>query len=133
MIFLDTSAIYALADAGDPNHDRAVALFDAALAESQQLLLPSYVLVESAALIQRRLGLRAAIQFLRDMNGLEIHWVGPEEQAAATDLLAQHDSPGLSLVHCVSFVVMHRYGLDQALAFNRDFEREGLTLCRGPT
>ncbi|MBX6772113.1 MAG: hypothetical protein IRY83_10345 [Chloroflexi bacterium] len=42
MILLDTSAIYALADRGDPNHARAMALFQSALAD-EDLLVHSYV------------------------------------------------------------------------------------------
>ena len=56
MIFLDTSAIYALADKADPNHADAYKKFDLALKAGEIFLLHNYVLVESAALLQARLG-----------------------------------------------------------------------------
>ena len=56
MIFLDTSAIYALADRDDPNHSQAAAAFRRLLEDGEEALVHSYILVESAALLQRRLG-----------------------------------------------------------------------------
>lgn len=54
MIFIDTSAVYALADAGDPNHDAAVARFHQALGDGEPILTHNYVLIESAALLAER-------------------------------------------------------------------------------
>ncbi len=59
MIFVDTSAIFALADGIDARHDEATRAFDALLRTGRRLFTHSYVLVESMALLQRRLG-RAA-------------------------------------------------------------------------
>ncbi|MBI2917109.1 MAG: PIN domain-containing protein [Chloroflexi bacterium] len=70
MIFLDTSAIYALADKSDPNHSRAAEYFRKVLETDEEVLVHSYVLGEAAALLQRRLGLDTALRFLlnRDCN-----------------------------------------------------------------
>ena len=57
MIFLDTSAIYALADRGDPRNEVAKERFQAVLQGGEGMLTHNYVLVESMALIQHRLGL----------------------------------------------------------------------------
>ena len=53
-IFVDTSALYALASADDPIHDTAADLFRG-LADAE-LVTHNYVIVESSALIHRRLG-----------------------------------------------------------------------------
>lgn len=128
MIFLDTSAIYALADEADPNHARAVELFRRALDLDGDILVHNYILVEAAALLQSRLGLRSALQFLRDGEGFQVHWVSPDDHRRAAALLAERGRRGLSLVDCASFVVMREHGLREALAFDLDFEGEGFTL-----
>ena len=51
MIFLDTSAIYALADRDDKNHQQAIRLFQEALTNRERFIVHNYILVESAALL----------------------------------------------------------------------------------
>jgi predicted nucleic acid-binding protein len=61
LILMDTSAIYALADRADPNHATAVQ-------QLRRVEKHSYILAESAALLQRRLGMEVALRFLRDVE-----------------------------------------------------------------
>ena len=131
MIFLDTSAVYALADARDANHDNAVDLFKMALENAEELLVHNYILVESAALLQRRLGLTSALHFLDDAKSFKVHWIREEDHDNAAALLNQRSRRGLSLVDCMSFVVMRNYGVQDSLAFDPDFEREGFTAYTG--
>lgn len=128
MILLDTSAIYALADSADPNHHHSVGLFGRALQSGEAILTHSYVIVEAAALLQHRLGLASALIFLQESEAFETCWVGPEDHRAAVEILTQRDKRKLSLVDCVSFVVMRRLGVRQALAFDEDFAQEGFSL-----
>ena len=128
MILLDTSAIYALADEGDSNHHRAVDLFQHALETSEDILVHSYVLVEAAALLQRRLSLDSSLRFLRDSDAFQIHWIETRDHKEAIALLEERGRRGLSLVDCASFVVMRRYNVQKALAFDPDFEGEGFAL-----
>ena len=127
MIFLDTSAAYAFADAADPNHQHASSRLRDTLGRRETLLTHNYVVTESAALIQRRLGLRAALTFLRGIQHLHVHWVTQDEHRSAVEILEQRGRRNLSLVDCVSFVVMREYGVTTALAYDADFEREGFT------
>ena len=125
MIFLDTSAIYAVADTTDPHHGQAAAYLDAALRRGESVLTHNYVVIESAALIQRRLGLPAALAFLEGIQLLQVHWVARDEHQRAVDLLEQRGSRGVSLVDCMSFVVMKEYGVTAAFAYDADFQAEG--------
>lgn len=131
MIFLDTSAIYALADEGDPNHERAKRLFQQALAAEEDLLIHNYILAESTALLQTRLGLEQALRFLRESESFYIHWLTDQDNKKGVDLLSKRRRRGLSLVDCVSFIVMRRYRVKKALAFDPDFQREGFQLYKG--
>jgi predicted nucleic acid-binding protein len=131
VIFLDTSAIFALADADDPNHSQALELFRLARESGEGVLTHNYVLAEATALLQHRLGLLQAVRFLKEAESFQVHWVGPEDHQNAVALLEERNRRGLSLVDCMSFLVMRRYGVGQVLAFDPDFTREGFTMYSG--
>ncbi len=125
MIFLDTSAIYAMADAGDPHHRLAAERFQDALEAGEEIVTHNYVLVESMALIQRRLGLEAAIHFARDVQTFQVEWVDEATHEEAVRRLGREEKRRVSLVDEVSFVVMSRRGIRLVLAFDPHFAAEG--------
>lgn len=129
MIFVDTSAFFALADGRDARHDEATRSFDALLRAGRPLLTHSYVLVESMALLQRRLGRRQAIEFASAVAAFEIEWIDERLHKAA--VLALGEQPrGVSLVDRVSFLVMRRRGVHEAFAFDADFAAAGFRLFK---
>jgi len=128
MIFLDTSAVYAMADQGDPNHAPALEKFNHILATGEVLCLHSYILVESAALLQARLGLPVALQFLKDANVFQIEWVDQILNEKAVRELKRIGIRGISFVDCLSFVVMREKQIKRALAFDPDFTAQGFML-----
>ena len=121
MIFLDTSAIYALADVADPNHTQVREHFRRALDAGETILTHNYILVESMALIQKRLGLKAATHFARDVKAFEVVWVDEATHDEAAACLATTGKRGVSLVDAVSFLVMRKHGIRTALALDPDF------------
>ncbi len=125
MIFLDTSAAYAAIDTADPNHQEAAELLQAAKQRQIPVLTHNYVVLESAALIQRRLGLDAALTFLKDTRLLKVHWITQEDHMEAVDLLTERIRRNLSLVDCMSFVVMKQHSVTTALVYDSDFQAEG--------
>lgn len=133
MIFLDTSAIYALADQADPQHQRAKELMQAALESGEEILTHNYVLVEAMALLQNRLGLDAAVSLARDSRAFHIEWVDETTHEEAVRRLTRLGKRRLSLVDQVSFLVMRRRGVRTALAFDPDFEEEGFRLFGSST
>ena len=131
MIFLDTSAIYAMADREDPRHEQTKELFQGLLEAGEEILTHNYVLVEAIALIQRRLGLEAAVNLARDARAFNIEWADEATHEEAVRRLARSGKQGISLVDQVSFLVMRRRGVRTALAFDPDFEAEGFRLFEG--
>ena len=125
MIFLGTSAIYALADSSDANHDRVVELFSRALTDEEALLVHNYILVESAALLQSCLGLINARQFMRDSDAFQVHWIEADDHRQSVAVWNERKRQKLSLVDCMSFVVMRLYDVRRVLAFDSDFAKEG--------
>ena len=73
-LFVDTSGFYAFLDRTDPNHASAVSLFTLAIEKGWELVTTSYVVHESWALIQARLG-RSRCLDLRHLAVLS-HGVG---------------------------------------------------------
>ena len=127
MIFLDTSAIYALASRTDPNHARASALLEDIFASKQPLITHNYVLVESLALLHRRLGKKVAESFVEDMAWFDVKWVTADLHLEALRRWSA-SAGGASFVDHTSFAVMDALRLTTALAFDADFEAEGFAL-----
>jgi predicted nucleic acid-binding protein len=128
-LFVDTSALYALMDRDDLNHDHA-RRFWAELDPNEPLLLThNYVLVETSALVQRRLGIEA-LQALVDELMLPISTLFVERAVhdAAVSAVLTARMRQLSLVDAVSFEVMRRAGVRTAFAFDEHFTRSGFEL-----
>ena len=128
MIFLDTSAIYALADPNDPNHANAYKNFDLALKSGETFLVHNYILVESAALLQARLGFQSAALFLKNAKSFEMEWIDSDLHEEAEKELERIEKRGISLVDCTSFIVMRKRGVKKVLAFDPDFQDQGFSL-----
>jgi predicted nucleic acid-binding protein len=128
MIFVDTSAVYAWADSADPNHSIALRRLDAILETGEELLTHNYVLVESMALLQARLGIDAAIKLARDASNFVIEWVDEDLHARAVRELEHSKRRQVSLVDHISFLVMKRHHVAAAFAFDSDFAAAGFRL-----
>jgi uncharacterized protein len=131
VIFLDTSAVYAWADAADPNHPTAIRRLKAILASGEELLTHNYVLVESSALLQARLGLAAAIKLAKDSAAFVVEWIDDDLHAAGIRELERSRKRHVSLVDHISFLVMRRRHLAMAFAFDPDFTSAGFRLFEG--
>jgi uncharacterized protein len=125
MIFLDTSAIFALADIDDEKHSEAVRLFESVQDTGEQILTRSYILVESAALLQHRIGLDAALAFLREACNFTVLWVDESLHDRAVQLLNQRKPTKISLVDAVNVVVMQEKGIKKFLSFDKHFSDAG--------
>ena len=132
-LFVDTSAILALVDADQERHRAVSAAWEAALDSDRALYTSNYVLVETFALVQRRLGLAAA----RDVSTtlvplLRALWVDETLHETALAAVLAAGSRSLSLVDCTSFEIMRRHGLGEALTLDRDFARQGFRVAPAP-
>lgn len=125
MIFLDTSAVYALADTADESHKTARATFEHLLKNGENFLIHNYIIIEAAALLQRRLRFSQARTFLREAGNFQILWVDKNLHGKAVEFFERKGKRDLSLVDCVSFCVMRQEGLKRAFAFDDDFAKEG--------
>jgi predicted nucleic acid-binding protein len=123
--FVDTSAIYALLDRNDANHEAAKACWWALLDSNDPLFTTNYIVVESCALAQSRLGLDAVRSIQEDLVPvMEVVWVDEATHSLAMAALLAAQRRKLSLVDCVSFAVMRLRGAQAAFAFDQHFVEE---------
>jgi predicted nucleic acid-binding protein len=127
--FIDTSALYALLDADDLQHQSAKRIWAALLNEATPLVTSNYVIIETTALIQNRLGMEAVRAFHQDvLPVIRLEWVnGATHQGGVTALLTVAQRQ-LSLVDCVSFELMRRLGIRRAFAFDEHFAEQGFDI-----
>jgi predicted nucleic acid-binding protein len=128
-VFVDTSAFFAVLDAGDANHGAARTAWDRLLAEREDLHTTNYVIVESSALLQSRLGLEALREFAADVLPIvDVHVVDEGQHRSAFHALLVAARRRLSLVDCASFECMRRAGLDRAFCFDPHFAEQGFSV-----
>ena len=123
--FVDTSAWFAFANGGDPDHKTVAALL---AAFKGRLLTSNFVFDETVTLCLYRLGHAAAErvgQVLRDSNQVDLVRVAPEDETAAWQLFRERADKQYSFTDCTSFVLMRRIGLEAAAALDDDFAGEG--------
>jgi uncharacterized protein len=127
-IFVDTSGLYALLSANDPEHQRATDFWQGLLGAEEEVATHNYVNVEATALVQRRLGLAAVADLAEVLAPATIQWVDSELHQAALATLLAMGRRNLSFVDVVSFEFMRRRGIRQAFAFDTDFRVAGFEL-----
>jgi len=126
--FVDTSAFYAVLDADDDNHQTAKETWITLLRQSSTLFTTNYVLLETAALLQHRIGLTAVRSFHEDVVPLlQVEYVTEEMHRSGVEAVLAAGRKRLSLVDCVSFQVMRQLGIRDAFCFAAHFAEQGFT------
>ena len=125
-VFADTSAFYALLVRTDPSHDAVRTAFARLLRGGRPLWTTSFVIVETMALLQHRIGLAAARDFDEHvLPVVQVRWVDEPLYRLGTDRLWREDRRHVSLVDSVSFELMRIQGLSAALAVDPHFVEAG--------
>lgn len=125
-LFADTSAFYVMSDEGDRHHVEARRFWQECIDAREDIVSTNYVVVETFALMQRRLGIAAARRFQTEIVPvLQVEWVDEPTHRVAVAAVLGAGRRSLSLVDCVSFEVMRRLRLDRVFAFDADFENHG--------
>jgi predicted nucleic acid-binding protein len=125
-MFADTSGLYAALDARDAYHPLARDAWERFRSQQEPLITSNYIVVELIALINRRLGVGAARIIERDfLPVLQIVWADEAAHGRAMAALLTANSRNLSLVDCVSFVLMRDLGLDSVFTFDAHFREQG--------
>ena len=129
-VFADTSGLFALLVRNDLMHVRAQLNFAYFAQYRAELLTSSFVLVETAALLQRRVGLAAVHDFQSKIIPLlEIIWVDGAWYTRAIQRLFALNNRNISLVDCLSFEIMESREIAYAFSFDSHFPENGFTIA----
>ena len=125
MTFLDTGFLFALVSKKDAHHERVVDVFqefrNVRLADHE--LTTNHVIAEAITLTLK-IGHSKAVRLGEQLYGeklARIHWATPDEERAAFDYFKRHQDQTYSMVDCLSFIVMERLGIREALTVDSDF------------
>jgi len=129
-VFADTSGFFALLVQNDSMHLRAKQNFTYFAQQRAQLLTSSFVIVETVALLQRRVGLAAVHDFQSKIIPLlDIVWVNGDWYSRAIQRLFALNSRQLSLVDCLSFEIMESQEIEVVFTFDMHFPQNGFTIA----
>lgn len=128
-VFVDSGAFFAHLVSEDPLHARAMEFFTRAAEQGWRLVTTNAVVYETHALVTNRAreGRDAGVRFLDAIESgiCELVRVTPEDDARAEAILRGHDDKAYSFCDALSFVVMERLGVTEAIAFDRHFREYG--------
>ena len=129
MILVDTSAFLALLDMNDVYHERATKKWITLLDEGQECVTNNYVVLESIAITQKRLGLEAVQELTKNiLEHIQIVWVDEARHTQALETILSINRRQLSLVDCAAFQTMRRLGIETAFTFDSHFREEGFNV-----
>ncbi len=128
-VFADTSSLYAAMVQSEKRHRECLALFKKLLEGGRVIQTTSYVILETTALLQHRIGLDPVRDFdQRIIPLIKVHWVSGDLHRRGARRLFRENKRELSLTDCVSFEFMESEGLRDAFSLDRHFAEAGFRL-----
>ncbi len=138
MVLVDSGAFYAFADRDDAYHCQAFRQWGTLLQQKTPLVVTNHIVDETYTLIRRRLGFRAAVDFLaglresEQMELLKVVTSDAQVEAEAEALLKKYDDQDLSYTDAVSLAMARRLQVRQIFSFDRHLQLEGAELIPSP-
>lgn len=120
----DSSAVLALLDADDADHQTAARVAREIAAQKRPSFVTNYVEVETHALLLRKLGRVLAREWLL-AGGLPVVRASLQEEQRGKELLERYPDKDWSLCDAVSFAVIDVRGVAAAFSFDRHFRQFG--------
>ena len=132
LVYVDTSALIALATSTDRYHSSAADYFRKAMDGGIRFIVGRPVLVEYIDGVTKRIGKSEAIKELRLLESTAVMRIEPDvadDHRLGRELFLRYDDQAIDMTDSLSFAIMDRLGLKEAFTFDRDFVVHGLT-CR---
>ena len=123
-VLWDSSAILALLDADDADHEDAVAVAQTLATEQRPSFITTYIEAEAHALLLRKLGRAIARQWLL-AGGLPVVRALPAEEQRAKEILARHSDKDWTLCDAISFAVLDARRVARVFTFDHHFRQYG--------
>lgn len=130
MIFIDTSAIFALYNVSDPHHTKALSVANIIKEGNNRQITTNLVISEALTIISMRLSKQAAIQFGTTISSssYECIFITENLRNKAWEIFQKVKNKDVSFADCTSFAVMEHLGIKQAFSFDVDFKKYGFEL-----
>lgn len=123
-IFVDTSALFALINRSDVDHERAKCYLSSLSQDNATLIISNFILSETYTLILYKIGRTPA---LNAVNGIlktcELERISEEDEQQAWRIINDFDDKDFSYVDVTTFAVMTRLGLTKAFSFDEHFNQ----------
>jgi len=124
VIFVDTGALFAAANAKDKDHQKAKDFLTKLAEEKVILLVTNFIIAEIYTLMLRKIGRDEAIEYVEKLrNTAEIERVSEEDESKAWQIILRYQDKDFSYVDAASFAVMERLGIRDAFSFDEHFEQ----------
>ncbi|HJQ33616.1 MAG TPA: PIN domain-containing protein [Pyrinomonadaceae bacterium] len=127
-LFIDAGYLIALEASDDQHHDDAVRHWRGLLRSLPPLVTTSYVFGEVVTFFNSRNRHAKAVEVGESLLGSpSVEFIHVDEQLflEGWQLLRRHRDKSYSLTDCVSFILMGRRGMREALTFDRHFAQAG--------
>lgn len=123
--FVDSSAILAMVNRGDPTHDQAIAAYHELVDSGYRLFTTDFVLAETVQLLEVGFGPELARRWLRDQRLPVYHADEQDVRRAIAHITSARPGTRVSMTDAVSTVVMERLGVSDAFAVDPDVLADG--------
>ena len=130
-LFVDTSAWYPIVVQRHPDHIACSSFLREAVSGCSRIVTTNLIVAESYVLLSRRVGRGAALFFIktvRERPNLVVMSDVDLEAAAVADWLVPFEDQDFSFADAVSFEVMRKRGITQALTLDCHFATAGFTM-----
>jgi len=126
IMFVDTSVFLAVLNEDDPNHKGAAERLADLVETGEELYCTNYILVETYALLQSRLGMDAVRDFERQiLPSLKVIWLGEEDHHRVVNKFLLDNRKVVSFVDHSSFDAMSQRGIRTVFTFDKHFHQKG--------
>ena len=133
--FLDASYVVALEWRDDQSHASAITHWSTLKVDPGTLVTTSFVIDEVVTFFATRGMHRKAVEighWLFSSPALDVVWVTEELVRDGFEYLKRRSDKRYSLTDCISFVLMDRQGVGEALTFDGHFEQAGFVRLPRP-
>jgi len=125
-VFIDTSALLPILDSDDADHQAVLEELKALVAQRTKLVTTSYVIVETGALVLKRLGIEAFKALGRaSREAIDVLWIDEPVHRDAWNRVCEGGRKGPGIVDWTSFLTMRELQIDVALALDGHFAAQG--------
>ncbi|OGG19822.1 hypothetical protein A3D03_01005 [Candidatus Gottesmanbacteria bacterium RIFCSPHIGHO2_02_FULL_40_13] len=130
MIFVDTSAWFAIYNPSDSHHQQSLKIAKSLQDQNIARVTSNIIITETLTLISMRVGKKEALTLgnMYTASNLQVVFTDQELHQKAWEIFQSIKDKDVSFADCSSFAVMEALGIKKAFSFDEDFKRYGFKL-----